>query len=213
MRTSIPLAIILLMACDNHPLDLVDSSCDTALKDERCGEKNKTCGDCSNTCELCSVLRCDGSKWIWIEYFPSPACHQDAGVDTGSADTHEIHDARSETLDCDAAAEDLACSQEGAQCGGGGCTSPCQHCNSLFCQGGIWTRLEAYPHPRCCGSSLCESDEYCLAQGCGAPGCEPELPECKPLPAGCSDCSCLEAASCICSIQSGDLIMMECPGA
>ncbi len=40
-----------------------------------------------------------------------------------------------------------ACSVEGLICGGEDCTNPCDFCNFVGCQGGIWTNEESPPEP------------------------------------------------------------------
>jgi hypothetical protein len=40
-----------------------------------------------------------------------------------------------------------ACSVEGLICGGEDCTNPCEFCNFVGCQGGVWTNEEAPPEP------------------------------------------------------------------
>ena len=141
---------------------------------------------CSDPCQHCNILRCSGGQWQRLEAFPA-----DCSEVTDSADADEQPDANltDVTVPCPdpGTAEGTPCAQEGQSCGDCG-SDPCQFCNLLRCQGGVWTHLEAFPDPNCDDTGdVTEGDaEDCSNQGCG----EPPLcgSECA-APCGCCTCS------------------------
>ena len=139
------------------------------------------------------------------------------GTDTGGTDTGPGEDAGDV---CAGAVEDEACDVEGTSCGGELCTDECSFCNILRCEGGMWTRLEAFPAP-CfsCGDELqCPLDtDYCSVVIGGTPGSEPsyacaEIPEaCRPEPT----CECLDGeglpGECSGDAESGITVTLAAP--
>jgi hypothetical protein len=97
------------------------------------------------------------------------------------------------------AAEGTACAEEGRSCGT--CLDPCGFCNTLRCQGGLWTRLEAPPPPDPCVSFVCGErrcdavTQYCERTLSDIGGL-PDSYACVPYPPGCMACACLPTSSC-----------------
>ncbi|MBP7125986.1 hypothetical protein KBD49_06445 [Myxococcota bacterium] len=55
-----------------------------------CPEEDRVCGGpCTDRCQFCSVLRCEGGFWTWIEVFPDPNCGDAAPGEDGTADAAE----------------------------------------------------------------------------------------------------------------------------
>ncbi len=59
--------------------------------------------------------------------------------------------------------EGKPCDVEGLSCGGENCTNPCNFCNILQCEYGVWQRLEAFPAP-------CDDDGGVIMYDAGAGG-------------------------------------------
>ena len=74
------------------------------------------------------------------------ACGSDPSSD-GPFDASPDHSADACPATIDPAMVGQPCASEGLSCGH--CTDPCQFCNTIHCQGGVWTTSEAFPMP--CG--------------------------------------------------------------
>ncbi|MEO8877113.1 MAG: hypothetical protein ABI461_16085 [Polyangiaceae bacterium] len=59
--------------------------------------------------------------------------------------------------------EGQPCNVEGLSCGGENCTNPCNFCNILQCEQGVWQNLEAFPAP-------CDDDGGLIAVDAGIGG-------------------------------------------
>ena len=71
----------------------------------------------------CGTPSCQGGEWV---------CPQDCS-DTCPADIDGL--------------AGTACSVEGLICGGEDCTNPCDFCNFIGCQNGVWVNEESPPEP------------------------------------------------------------------
>jgi len=106
---------------------------------------------------------------------------------TSDATTEQTTDATTGEAACpdEFPEEGTPCTNEGQFCNSG-CESPCQFCNIMHCENGIWQRLEAPPAQCLDCESVCE---FVVAAGCA--GGPPDQAACV---AGCmntmaSDCA------------------------
>jgi hypothetical protein len=123
---------------------------------------------------------------------------------------------------CATAAENAACTTEGATCGSCG-TDVCQFCNLLRCVTGHWQRMESAPAP-CfsCGPNLrCQGyAQYCDVITGGALGASSTY-RCTALPAACKTtptCACLQtqnvagSGNCTMGAQGEVTVTLLAPG-
>lgn len=129
-----------------------DPACDCPLnpetaEGERCVTAGQVCSEpCSDPCAECSVLTCVGEEWTWLEAGPAQGC--DCPEDFMEADGEP-------------------CSNDGQVCGGD-CVDPCQFCNRLICEGGLWSWMEIFPDPNC-GEECPAEPPIGSSESCGAP--------------------------------------------
>lgn len=160
-----------------------------------------TCGDVFYPAQCVDgEWQCPGSMVpesevdCWCYGAPPPGCACAPGGWQCALDAGLIADAGTGCPADPSSAEGTPCAPDGTSCGR--CTDSCGWCNLLSCQGGIWTRLEAFPPPEPCTSFDCGPELRCQAE---TQYCEHVLSDvagwpddygCRPLPEGCTSCDC-----------------------
>lgn len=208
MRQLVPLLFALpLLACSNSHSDLPDGAvadgctgvapnCVQASADHTCGDALlvSTCVDDAWQCPSGWTLETSADCWC-----SGQSCAGDGGVvDAGGACPSDP-----------AAAENTPCANEGQSCGE--CTDPCDFCNILRCEGGVWTRLEAHPPPPgTCTAFDCGPDLRCNAV---TQYCFHEIGtySCERYPDDCTSCDCLSGDECTGDSETGITVRIYGP--
>lgn len=148
-----------------------------------CEPEGQACYPNDDPCPQVAHVECEGGKWVEVQ--PPGECFdgETSGTTTTGTPTTSGTTAAGSTGGAGCDPNDLpevgsACAMEGEFCSPG-CEDPCQFCNVLRCEGGVWTQLEAPPAP-CAG---CE--EICSATLAGmCPAGPPDQAACV---SGCMD--------------------------
>jgi hypothetical protein len=146
-----------------------------------CAAADETCAPDADPCEPYTEAKCTGGVWAYN--------------DIGPGDPDECN-----VVPCDPddlPAEGSPCGDEGEYCSPG-CEDPCQFCNILQCDGGVWSPVEVFPAECLSCEEVCP---FVLKGGCkGGP---PDMEACVN--------GCMEYQSNDCKIAFNT--MLACVGA